>query len=116
MMTNDPLYLLQIIVTSILGGLVRYLSEFLVKTQELDKLSLGIMVIHVVIGLFSGYMSFLIAGWFTSIEVAGIIAAGVGSFGGYGTLIWLVKQMKKKLVLMDTSDFIEYMDKIRNRK
>jgi fluoride ion exporter CrcB/FEX len=101
----DPLYLLQILLTSILGGIVRYLSEFLIKTQELDKLSLGLMVIHAVVGVFAGYMSFLVMSYFTAVEVAGIVAAGLGSFGGYGTLIWLVSQMKKKLVLMDKVEF-----------
>jgi fluoride ion exporter CrcB/FEX len=101
----DPLYLLQILLTSILGGIVRYLSEFLIKTQELDKLSLGLMAIHAVVGVFAGYMSFLVMSYFTAVEVAGVVAAGLGSFGGYGTLIWLVSQMKKKLVLMDKSEF-----------
>jgi fluoride ion exporter CrcB/FEX len=97
--------------TSILGGIVRYLSEFLIKTQELDKLSLGLMVIHALVGVFAGYMSFLVVSAFTTAEIAGILAAGLGSFGGYGTLIWLVKQMKKKLVLMDKSEFSEYQEK-----
>ena len=101
----DPLYLLQVLLTSILGGIVRYLSEFLIKTQELDKLSLGLMVIHAVVGVFAGYMSFLVMSYFTAVEAAGIVAAGLGSFGGYGTLIWLVSQMKKKLVLMDKAEF-----------
>ena len=108
----DPLYLLQILLTSILGGVVRYLSEFLIKTQELDKLSLGLMVIHAIVGVFAGYMSFLVMSYFTAIEVAGIVAAGLGSFGGYGTLIWLVSQMKKKLVLMDKTEF----DTLQKRK
>ena len=108
----DPLYLLQILLTSILGGVVRYLSEFLIKTQEIDKLSLGLMVIHAIVGVFAGYMSFLVMSYFTAIEVAGIVAAGLGSFGGYGTLIWLVSQMKKKLVLMDKTEF----DTLQKRK
>ncbi len=107
----DTLYTLQIMLTSILGGIVRYLSEFLIKTQELDKLSLGLMVIHALVGVFAGYMSFLVVSAFTTAEIAGILAAGLGSFGGYGTLIWLVKQMKKKLVLMDKSEFSEYQEK-----
>jgi hypothetical protein len=105
MIITDPLYLLQILLTSILGGIVRYLSEFLIKTQELDKLSIGLMVIHAIVGVFAGYMSFLVMSYFTTVEVAGIVAAGLGSFGGYGTLIWLVSQMKKKLVLMDKTEF-----------
>jgi fluoride ion exporter CrcB/FEX len=104
----DPLYTLQIVLTSILGGIVRYLSEFLVKTQDLDKLSIGIMIIHAIVGVFAGYMSFLIVSFFTTAEVAGIIAAGLGSFGGYGTLIWLIHQAKKKLVLMSESEFTEF--------
>ena len=105
MIINDPLYLLQVLLTSILGGIVRYLSEFLIKTQELDKLSIGLMVIHAIVGVFAGYMSFLVMSYFTTVEIAGIVAAGLGSFGGYGTLIWLVSQMKKKLVLMDKAEF-----------
>ena len=107
----DPLYTLQIMLTSILGGIIRYLSEFLIKTQELDKLSIGLMIIHALVGVFAGYMSFLVASVFTTAEVAGVLAAGVGSFGGYGTLIWLVKQMKKKLVLLDKEAFDEYQEK-----
>ena len=110
-MNNDPLYTIQIFLTSILGGIVRYLSEFLIKTQELDKLSIGLMTIHAVVGVFAGYMSFLIASMFTNAEIAGIIAAGIGSFGGYGTLIFLVKEMKKKLVLMDKTEFEKYKNK-----
>jgi fluoride ion exporter CrcB/FEX len=107
-MNQDPLYTIQIFLTSILGGIVRYLSEFLIKTQELDKLSLGLMTIHAVVGVFAGYMAFLVCRLFTSAELAGTIAAGIGSFGGYGTLIFLVKEMKKKLVLMDKTEFEKY--------
>jgi len=110
-MNNDPLYTIQIFLTSILGGIVRYLSEFLIKTQELDKLSLGLMAIHAVVGVFAGYMSFLVVHMFTPAEIAGVIAAGIGSFGGYGTLIFLVKEMKKKLVLMDKTEFEKYRSK-----
>lgn len=114
MILNDPLYTLQIILTSILGGIVRYLAEFLAKAQELDKLSLGLMVVHAIVGVFAGYMSFLVISYFTTAEVAGIIAAGLGSFGGYGTLMWLVHQMKKKLVLMDKSEFEEFAKRHKN--
>ena len=115
-MNHDPLYMIQIFLTSILGGIVRYLSEFLIKTQELDKLSLGLMTIHAIVGVFAGYMSFLIATMFTTAEVAGIIAAGIGSFGGYGTLIFLVREMKKKLVLMDKTEFEKYQNKITEKE
>jgi fluoride ion exporter CrcB/FEX len=110
-MTIDPLYTIQIILTSILGGIVRYLSEFLAKSQELDKLSLGLMTIHAIVGIFAGYMSFLVVSFFTTYEIAGIIAAGLGSFGGYGTLIWLIHQAKKKLVIMDKTEFEEFQKK-----
>ena len=107
-LSSDPLYFLQILLTSILGGVTRYLSEFLVKAQELDKLSLGIMTIHAIIGVFSGFMCFLVISYFVSAEIAGIVAAGLGSFGGASTLTWLITQMKKKLVLMDQTNFSEY--------
>jgi fluoride ion exporter CrcB/FEX len=110
-MLTDPLYTLQIVLTSILGGIVRYLAEFLAKSQELDKLSLGLMIVHAIVGVFAGYMSFLVISYFTTTEVAGIIAAGLGSFGGYGTLTWLIHQMKKKLVLMDKTEFDEFVKK-----
>jgi hypothetical protein len=38
-------------------------------------------------------------------EAAAIIAAGLGSFGGYGTLFWLLEQAKKKLLLVDKSEY-----------
>lgn len=109
-MVFDAFYTLQIIVTSILGGIVRYLSEFLIKAQTLDKLSWGVLFIHAIIGVFAGYMSFLVASLFTSAEVAGVIASGLGSFGGYGTLVWLLNQAKKKLVLIDKNHYDEVME------
>lgn len=105
----DHWYTLQIILTSIMGGVVRYLSEILIKSQELDKLSLGIMAVHALIGIFSGYISFLVCSLFTTAEVAGVLAAGLGSFGGYGTLFWLIEQMKKKLIIIDQDEYETFM-------
>lgn len=107
---SDPFYTLQIILTSIFGGIVRYLVEFLVKAQELDKLSWGILVIYAIIGMFAGYMAFLVCSLFTTIELAGILAAGLGSFGSYGTLFWLLEKAKKKLVLVDAKEYKKLKD------
>jgi fluoride ion exporter CrcB/FEX len=115
-MNVDPLYTLQIVLTSILGGIVRYLSEFLARAQQLDKLSLGIMIIHAIVGVFAGYMTYLVVSLVTPAEIAGMIAAGLGSFGGNGTLIWLINQMKKKLVIMDKAEFEDFQLKHKKDK
>jgi len=101
---DNTFFTLQIIFTSLVGGIVRYLVEFLRKAQEIDKLSWGILLIHAIVGMFSGYMAFLLVSLYATSEVAGMLAAGLGSFGSYGVLFWMLEKAQQKLVMMDKSE------------
>jgi hypothetical protein len=110
---DNTFFTLQIIFTSLVGGIVRYLVEFLRKAQELDKLSWGILLMHAIVGMFSGFMSFLLVSLYTTTEIAGMLAAGLGSFGSYGILFWMLEKAQQKLVMMDKKDqeqFEEFKD------
>ena len=105
---DNTFFTLQIIFTSLVGGIVRYLVEFLRKAQELNKLSWGILLIHAIVGMFSGYMAFLLVSLYATSEVAGMLAAGLGSFGSYGALFWMLEKAQQKLVMMDKDEQSQY--------
>jgi hypothetical protein len=111
---GNILQIIQVLLMSVIGGIVRYLVDLLRKAQNVNKLSLALLVTHAIIGMFSGYISFLVVSLFTTVEAAGIIAAGLGSFGSYSTLFWLLEKAKEKLVLLsddEYSRFKAYMSK-----
>jgi hypothetical protein len=105
---DNTFFTLQIILTSLVGGIVRYLVEFLKKAQSIDKLSWGILLIHAIVGMFSGYMSFLLISIWSTAEIAGLMAAGLGSFGSYGILFWMLERAQQKLVMMDPGDLEKF--------
>ena len=90
---------LTVILVSILGGIVRYLTEFIVEKEALRHLSFGMLVIHAIIGVFSGLMAYFIIAfmWPTAIFEACLLASGLGSFGSYGFLIWALKIASRRI-------------------
>ena len=90
---------LLVVLVSLLGGIVRYLTEFIIEKEHLRHLSFGMLLIHSIIGVFSGLMAYFIVVflWPTAIFEACLLAAGLGSFGSYGFLIWALKVASRKM-------------------
>lgn len=99
----------QVIMISLMGGIVRYLVDFLSKAEEtVEDISIKLLIIHAIIGTFAGFLSYMLATYIISSFMAGLLAAGIGSFGSYGTLFWLLEFAKKRLVVMDESLYNQY--------
>lgn len=94
-----------------MGGIVRYLVDVIKKAEvSNDDISTKLMVMHAIIGTFAGFISYLVVSAFVTSFIPGLIAAGLGSFGSYGTLFWLLEQAKKRLVIMDEDVYKKYAE------
>lgn len=103
----EILFILQLFLIGIAGGIVHYLIEYLRNEDNSAKISTILMFANGFIGLFSGYMSFLFVSLFWQSDVVFFLAMGIGSFSGEGALRFILKMAKMRIEFVDIEESVK---------